>query len=286
MDRRRLYGIEKPKLNHNINFRSALMRTTTIPVLVLALAITGISTTFGQDLLMEIRTSEAGEVAASFTPEKGLDMGEIKSSDKRDYKISFKNSLKKDLEFGSIRSPCVCIDIDGAPGRLSSGEETIFKLHLDGESYRGLFNKFMHVRLKTANSENDIFLPVKFTIIDEDDNISPLQPETSENGPIRFSDYNGGGFEKYAEAKAWIFAGKDCPGCNFLKRELLPGLLAKDGIERAEAVMVDLDKKENFIFLSELEEKLNAKGDKTPALYWKGRLIYGNQEIKKLIAVE
>ena len=261
------------------------MKTTTIiTILVLSLGITNI--VLGQDLLMEIKTNESGGITASFTPKKGLDMGEIKSNEKRDYKLVFKNLLKKDLEFGPMRSPCVCIDIDGAPEKLSAGEENTFKLHLDGESYRGLFNKFMHVRLKTANYEEDIFLPVKFTIIDEDCSASVPQPEPIADGSIKFVDYKGGGLEKHSEAKAWIFAGKDCPGCNFLKRELLPKLLEKEGIEKTEAVMVDLDKKENFIFLSELEEKLNTKGDKTPVLYWKGKLIYGNQEIKKLIAVE
>jgi hypothetical protein len=212
-------------------------------------------------------------------------MGTIRYDQRREFRVKMRNSLKADLEVGPMRSPCVCLLIEGEPEELKAGAESEFKMTLDGESYRGEFNKFMHIRLKSKNAGKDVFLPIKFTILGEDGEPLPVAKPEPE-GPIKFVDYKGGGFEGHPNAKAWIFAGKACPGCNFLKRDLLPRLLAKNGIEKAEAVFVDLDVKENFIFMSDLEERLGSKGDKTPILYWNGKFTYGNDAVKALIGTE
>jgi hypothetical protein len=47
-------------------------------------------------------------------------------------------------------------------------------------------------------------------------------------------------------------------------------------------VFADPDKKENFIFFTEVEEKLGGSGDKTPVLLWQGKLYYSNEGIKRI----
>lgn len=238
-----------------------------------------------QDASLEFKSGAAGDIVAEMKPEAGLDMGETRTGVKIERKIAFKNSLKRDLLFGPMRSPCPCIDIEGAPEILKSGESATLRILLDGEGYIGEFAKFTHVRLIAGKIEKDIFLPVRFTVLGNDGETAISQNQTTPEGPVKFIAYKGGGLEAHPKAEAWIFAGRNCPGCNFLKAELLPKLFLKDGAASGthEAVIVDLDEKESFIFLTALEAKLGAGGDKTPVLYYGGRLIHGNDAVKELI---
>ena len=98
---------------------------------------------------------------------------------------------------------------------------------------------------------------------------------------IQVVDYIPGG-EEHKGAEAWIFGGMNCPGCNHLKAVLLPSLF--DGLP-ARVVMAALDRKENLLLLLKLEERLglDGKNSKTPVLYWRNRLIYGNDAVTAMI---
>ncbi|MPN60442.1 hypothetical protein SDC9_208170 [bioreactor metagenome] len=135
-------------------------------------------------------------------------------------------------------------------------------------------------------ASKDFFIPVSFTVIGEGEEPEVASNVQSENndGPIKFIEYKDGGLEAYSKADAWIFSAKDCPKCNHTKAVLLPKLFEQENIERPTVVTVDLDKPENFKFLSELEKKLNAKtSGETPIVLWKNKLIYGNDTIKELL---
>ena len=236
------------------------------------------------DMTMTIGKAEAG-LQVNILPDK-LDMGTTRPEIKKTMSLLLKNNSGEDITIENWRSPCVCFEFKGAVDELSAGAEIKVSVTLDGKSYRGEFSKYMFMafRSKKGNLKEDFFLPIKFAV--KDDAPLPLTSPAVEpdNGVMKFIEYTGGGIEKHKKATAWIFAGKDCPNCNYLKSNILPKLLESKGIVQAEIILVDLDKKENFLFLAELEESLKVKDDKTPVLLWQNKLYYGNDKIKELIA--
>ncbi len=242
---------------------------------------------FAGDLVLEVKEGSGDGMAIEIKPDS-LDMGTITPGGKSERTIELENRLASEIKLNPLRSPCTCLAISGAPEAIKPGGMASLVFKLIGEGYRGSFTKYAHMRLKAENQEKDIFIPVKFTILNEDAEASnALTPGRSPDvaGPLEFIEYKGGSFESYAEAAAWIFAGKGCPGCVPLRRELLPKLLLKDRASSAKpkVVSVNLDDRSGFILLSDLEEKLGAKGEKTPVLYYQGKLIYGNEAVKSLI---
>jgi hypothetical protein len=238
---------------------------------------------FADNANLEIKPGKDGGVVVNLTPETGIDMGSTLASVKVEREIVIRNSTKMELSMETLRSPCNCIEISGAPETLKPGGLATIHLELSGEGYRGVFNKLMHIRFTLGKSDYDSFIPIKFTILGDDGEAKSSTVLPEPEGTIRFVDYKGGGFEAHPEAKAWIFAGRNCATCNFLKRELLPKIIAKAGIDKCLAVNVDLDVKENMEFLIGLEDKIGAHGKTTPILYWNGKLIYGNDDVKSMI---
>jgi len=224
---------------------------------------------------------ESGTLTVYASPEV-LDMQTVSPDTKKTMSILLKNDSGEDILIENWRSPCVCLEFDGVIDKLSPGAEKKVSITLDGESYRGAFSKYMLIGFhnRNGNLKKNFFLPIKFSVSDE---IATSQTIQQQDSRIKFVEYSGGGLENYKNASAWIFAGKNCPQCDILKKELLPQILDNSNIAEPEIVLVNLDKKEYFLFMLELEEKLGVKGDKTPVLLWKNKLYYGNDEIKKLI---
>ena len=256
-----------------------------LPIAVLLLSISFI-TLNAADLSVTVRTNVDGRISTELSSD-ALDLGSIRSDGRVEKSIELKNSLKKDASIGSLRSPCVCLDAENVPETLQSGSAATIKIVLSNAAgMHGAFSKYLYFKVIAGKSEKDIFVPLKFTIWDDDatGEASPTTQAVEGDSPIKFVDYKGGGLGAFPMADAWIFAGKGCPGCNFLKATLLPKLFqGKTQEENPTVVNVCLDEKESFIFLSDLETKLGAKGDKTPVLYYGGKLIYGNEAVKALI---
>ncbi len=225
------------------------------------------------------RESDALTVYAS--PEV-LDMQTVSPDTKKTMSILLKNDSGENILIDNWRSPCVCLEFNGVIDKLAPGAEKKVSITLDGESYRGVFSKYMLIGFhnRNGNLKKNFSLPIKFSVSDE---IATSQTIQQQDSSIKFVEYSGGSFENYKNTSAWIFAGKNCPQCDILKKELLPQILDNLNITKPEIVLVNLDKKEYFLFMLELEEKFGVKGDKMPVLLWKNTLYYGNDEIKKLI---
>lgn len=232
------------------------------------------------DITLFIRKN-SGNLDVYVKPET-LDMQTVSPDTKKTMSILLKNDSGENILIDNWRSPCVCLEFDGIIDALAPGAEKGVNITLNGESYRGAFSKYMLISFhnKNGNLKKNFFLPIKFTVSDE---ITTSQPVQQQDSRIKFVEYSGGGFESYKNASAWIFAGKNCPQCDILKKELLPQILDNSDIAKSEIVLVNLDKKEYFLFMLDLEKTFGVKGDKTPVLLWKNKLYYGNDEIKKLI---
>jgi len=238
------------------------------------------------DFVLDMKADSRGNLNLVMTPEKGFDTGKILDGKEYEKSLKISNSGKLKIAIESLRSPCQCIELEEAPERLDGGKDIVIKMVLDGEGYRGKITKNIHLRVKAVGESKDFFIPVSFTVIGEGEEPETAQVHPTENndGPIKFVEYKGGGFEGYPKADAWIFSAKDCPKCNHTKAVLLPRLFEQENIEKPTVVTVDLDKPENFKFLSELEKKLNAKtSGETPIVLWKNKFIYGNDGIKELL---
>lgn len=115
---------------------------------------------------------------------------------------------------------------------------------------------------------------------------------------MKFIDFEKALPEQIQGARGWIFGGRICPRCDYLKGELLPELLQKSiQNEKTEKqvnpeeinwdsifIFVDLDKPENVMLLMALEDRLGVTGEKTPVLLWNNMLYYGNDAIAEYIA--
>lgn len=243
------------------------------------------------DVTLSFSESE-DEIKIRIIPEHGLDIGRIRASEKKESVILVKNLTGKAINFDNWRSPCVCLEFDDTVESLKAEKEKRVIAVLDGSSYRGDFSKYMYIGFQGADSESQgFFLPVKFSVtgLGAAGKTSEIQKHV---GGILYLDYDKEkqksgikGIKGYADSAAWIFAGRDCPNCNYLKKHVLPALFEKAEMQKPWRILtVDLNKKENFLFMLRLEERLGIKGKKTPVLYWKGRLYYGAKLIKKLLA--
>ncbi len=246
---------------------------------------------FSSDLEILIGKNDDGLIA-EITPKNGIDVvgfGAIAGD--RVFCITIRNDLGKEVRIGEWSYQEDCFKFKVLPRTVRAKGEEFVQFSIDMEGLSGGFNKNIVCQIEIEANKRDVEIPVKFTVSDENQGISK-EKTTEENldkadelgFQIEFRDYEGGGMNKYTEAKAWIFAGKNCSGCNYLKRILLPQLLDTESFKKKPVVIeVDIDKKENFLLLIGIEEKLRTESDKTPILYWEDKLIYGNESVEAMI---
>ncbi|MFA6567842.1 MAG: hypothetical protein WCS96_06490 [Victivallales bacterium] len=225
-------------------------------------------------------------------PKSGVDAGRLKAfGEDRGFKITIRNSLNKAVRIREWNYQEDCFKFKVLPDAVKANSDEDIRFSIDAEGLSGSFNKSIICQIEIEGNAKDIGIPVKFTVAEENSE-PPKDKGVTGNGEkadeagfqIEFRDYREGGIEKYPEAGAWIFAGKNCPGCNYLRRMLLPQLFDREHFKGKPVVVeVDIDRNENFLFLVEIEEKLKSKGDKTPILYWKGKLIYGNESVESML---
>ena len=260
-----------------------MRRITVIAIIFLFTSILGVQHLEASDLTIEIKAGDSAGIVAEFKPEAGLDMGQASPDAKVERTLEIKNSLKKDLLLQPPRSPCPCLEVECDRESVKPGEAATLRIALRGESYRGAFNKYISLALTAGKSEKSVLVPVRFTILGgEGEEAAAPKPAQEPEGPITFSEYKDGGLG-VSNAIVWIFSAKGCASCAFLRKELLPKLFERSGIAKGVAMNVDLDIKANMEFLLELESRLGVSGQKTPVLYWDGKLIYGNDDVKTLI---
>ena len=251
----------------------------------------------------------SGEVEAEIVPKNGLDMGKLRPDEKKQCSIAIKNKCREKISFEEWNSPSSCLEFENTVEEISSGEERNIAVILDGTGYKGDFSKYMSIGYSGEDGEKQsLFLPVRFTVRDEggeneakkeDTTIAEPVNETDNTGQISYFDFDelkkveGKNIEKFAEDGAWIFAAKDCPSCNYLKKNVLPKLFTPnfgfknlDSSTQRGIITVNLDVKENLLLMLKIEDILGVKGNKSPVLYWNGALYYGADDIKKLAAGE
>lgn len=251
----------------------------------------------------------SGGIEAEIVPKGGLDMGKLRSDEKKKCSIIIKNKSREKISFEEWNSPAAYLEFEDTVDGISPGEERNIAVILDVTGYKGDFSKYMSIGYSGEDGEKQsFFLPVKFTVRDDDGEDEAKKEEAATVEPVNepedanlisyfdFNDLKKDGAEKIkslAEHGAWIFAAKDCPSCNYLKKNVLPKLFNPefgfkniDPQARRGIITVNLDVKENFLLMLKIEEILGAKGRKSPVLYWNGALHYGAEDIKKLAAGE
>ena len=132
-----------------------------------------------------------------------------------------------------------------------------------------------------ADRETTLFIPVGFVAKSAENEPfeSTLQTETGKQ--IEYLEYSPRDAEQYRNAGAWIFAGKNCSECNYLKANFFPQVFPKG----TRIVLVDIDNRENLDLLLKLEKKLSiASPGNAPVLFYKNKLTYGADAIKQLFA--
>ena len=254
-------------------------------------------------------TDDNGRIVVEHAPPKGLVFGRLSAGERKTMPLAIINKTGREVEVDGWRSPCACLEFGGVIESIPKGTSESVLLFLDGSSFRGGVSKYIHLSFNADKSEGtNHFLPVSFFVGDMA-TAEGLDPErsidastayqagatqtaqfstvaqsetTSTSGVTEIVYEKSMGRMELAKVEAWIFAGKNCPGCNYLKTALLPSLFES---QPAKVAMADLDKKENLLLLLKLEEKLGVDGrnSKTPVLYWRNNLFYGNEAVKAMI---
>ena len=247
-------------------------------------------------------TEHNGRMSVEAKPKEGLAIGKIPPTEKKAGTIRVENKTPFPVKLGGWRSPCECLDLDEPSWELAPGAKSESGAILDGSGYRGEFDKNMHISFSSKESETvNFFLPVKFAVV-EDNEMSEPRPDTppKEKSFLQTPDESKGShlaksgtilpeqldmeakdFNPNNEETVFIFAGRTCPGCNYMKRELGPRLLKKYGVDGGRVALLDLEKPENMLALAELEEQIGTRGTKTPVLYFRGTMMYGKAEVEK-----
>lgn len=193
--------------------------------------------------------------------------------------ILFVNKLPKDVLVDDWRSPCPCIEIVKMPKKIKKDESAELIIDVKPENYSGRITKHMPIVLRYENKKKTIFLPIEFVAG------KAIKVEDTDNSKVKTLSwilYDGGKLnnKRYENVSAWLFGGKNCAQCNYLKLHILPKLLKP--IEKT--VQVNIDQNQGFMLLLDLEKKMKIeKPGKPPILFWKNKLYYGNDAIKKLL---
>ncbi len=319
------------------------MLRNTIIILFICLGFSGVCAE--PSAAIHIRDN-AGRLRVGMKPEGGLVFGRVSSGEKKTGSIRVENKTSFKIETGGWRSPCDCLEVGEPEGELDPGKICEIRVILDGAGYSGKFEKNIHISFSASGTESvDIFLPVTF----EADSLSDEKSERlSDEKNVHFSQWKYAGtsenqnkadqgtvfqegttgdrlaieqveigaedFDSGDSRTVFVFAGRNCPGCNHIRKILAPKLLEKYGV-RGETVsdpyfslrssgtspesafaselrrdmsdtvktgrvaLLDLEISENMLFLANLEEKLGTKGTKTPVVYFRGMMLYGQEEI-------
>ena len=251
----------------------------------------------------------SGEIESEIVPKNGLDMGKIRPDEKKQCQIAIKNKCRGKISFEEWNSPASCLEFENTVDEISPGEERNIVVILDITGYKGDFSKYMSIGYSGEDGKKQsFFLPIRFYVMNDGEKDEPKKGEPSiadpgnmanDAGRILYFDFDElkkdkeKDIGKFAERGAWIFAAKDCPSCNYLKKNVLPKLFNPefwfknfDSSTPCGIITVNLDVKENLLLMLKIEDVLGVKGHKSPVLYWNGALYYGADDIKKLVAGE
>jgi hypothetical protein len=195
--------------------------------------------------------------------------------------VVIRNLTRHQIRIPYWRSPCPCIEFVETPEEIAPGEEVKVTFTVDPASYDGPIFKNLPLICEFADRETTLFIPVGFVAksAESEPFESTLQTETGKQ--IEYLEYSPRDAEQYRNAGAWIFAGKNCSECNYLKANFFPQVFPKG----TRIVLVDIDNRENLDLLLKLEKKLSiAFPGNAPVLFYKNKLTYGADAIKQLFA--
>ncbi|MFZ2654964.1 MAG: hypothetical protein WAX69_08595 [Victivallales bacterium] len=252
-----------------------------------------VSSYAGEPMVTLSITEQDGRLTVESDSKNGLVLGQISSEEKKSSVIRIKNLTSSTIKLGGWRSPCECLDLEEPLWEMSSKAESISKAVLDGSSYRGRFEKNMHISFSSDDTERvNFFLPVKFAVSDgvnPDATSNILHDESTigiRDGKITAvvqMEMGAKEFNPNDKGTVYVFAGRTCPGCNHMRNVLGPKLLEKYGLHGGRVALLDLEKSENMLVLANLEEKLGTRGTKTPVVYFNGIMMYGKAGIEEEI---
>jgi len=242
---------------------------------------------------------QAGKFSFELSPDSEINFGVINGPGTKHKPVLLKNQSKYAILFEEWYSPSGNLQFVKTIERLDSGEEKEITISVNPDGTEGKFTKYMQISFRRnmqGNSEIiDYSLPVKYFVTANIPEEKILKPSTR---PLHTNDikiqritylkYEVGATSEKELVKpdeaAWIFAAKDCPSCNYLKKAVLPDLFKKNKLPLPwQIISVNLSHSKNLLFYLDLEDKLKTEGKKSPILYWRGKLYYGSSEIKKLV---
>ena len=206
-----------------------------------------------------------------------LELGQFDKAGKKEVTIA--NKLNRDIEISDWRVPCPCLEVDNMPDRIEAGKSAVISITVLPDGYSGRIVKHMPITIQDRGASKVLFLPVALvagkavpTAMDSIKSFSMLE----------YQEYDGGKLDdkRYSSTVAWLFGAKNCPQCNYLKHFVFPVMFKSTD----KMVVVNLDNKEGFMVLVELEQRLKiTKPGQPPVLFFEGKLYYGSAEIKKLL---
>ena len=229
----------------------------------------------GDELKITINGDNISNIKLDKSETNKLYLGSFQK--KQRVKILFVNKLSKDVLIDDWRSPCPCLEIVKMPEEITNSKTSELIIEVKPAGYSGHIIKYMPVTLLFENKTKIVFLPIEFFAGKGQKRKEPNAP-TSKTWIF----YDGGKIDdkRYKDVAAWLFGGRDCAQCNYLKRYVLPKLFKPT----AKLVRVNIDQRQGFMLLFNLEKKLKIeKPGQPPILFCKNKLYYGNEKIKKLL---
>ncbi len=213
---------------------------------------------------------------------KSVNLGNF--SKQQDVAIKMSNKAFKNISIKTWRSPCPCLIVKSMPSNIAPGKTEKLTLRILPDGYSGRIYKHFPLTIKYGSSHKILFIPISFIAGD----IAQVQNKTDEwiskaalNNveSVTYIKYNGGKVndKRYAGAIAWIFGGKNCAQCNYLKKIIFPKVFNYPD----KIVEVNLNNKDGLLLLMGLEKRFNIiKPKDPPVLFWKSKLFYGSAIIK------
>lgn len=188
------------------------------------------------------------------------------------------NKLDRDIEISDWRSPCPCLEINNMPEKIEARKTATISVIVSPEGYSGRIVKHMPITFQDRGESKVLFLPLSLVAGKEALQVS----NETKHQELEYIDYNGGQINdnRYSGTVAWLFGSQNCPQCNYLKHFVFPVMFKPTD----KVVVVNLDNREGFMVLFDLEHNLKiSQPGQPPVLFFKGKIYYGSASIKKLL---
>ncbi|MEA2011463.1 MAG: hypothetical protein U9O87_00015 [Verrucomicrobiota bacterium] len=210
--------------------------------------------------------------------------------------VLIKNNTDAVLFVDYWRSLCSCVELKRDWNVLAAGESKLLEIIADTSGYSGRIEKMMPLKFHLEEFEQLVwefsdFVPVRFEAGGEEKEVLSEKQKNSAKTKLKNSfnilkvkqDVESAIKNTNSQESIYFFYNTDCKECEYIKNDLLPRVLSELGLKEEKVLLVDVEKKNGYEKLFEVEKKAGSNGGVLPAFFVHGKIYYGKEALETMV---